>query len=213
MSKLNSPYIVPVLVLALVFSAVPQIGTTIQLHSNPVAAWWDDLFGGSSSETELTGTYNIFIDVDGVDGESKDDAHDKWIEVLSSDFSMSSPSSGTGSTRRRGEIVFEDIILTKEIDKSTPKLQEKCAKGAVIPEVEIDVTRNVGGYPITVIRYVLKNVMLTSFISTAGTSEEPPMDTFTLNYEEIKVTYTELDDEGGSKGNVEWEYKLELGEF
>jgi hypothetical protein len=38
LSKYNSPYIVPVLVLALVFSVVPQIGTAIQLQSNPVAA-------------------------------------------------------------------------------------------------------------------------------------------------------------------------------
>ena len=41
---------------------------------------------------------------------------------------------------------------------------------------------------------------------------EVPMESFSLNFEEIKVTYTELDDCGGKKGNVEYSWKVEEGE-
>jgi hypothetical protein len=34
---------------------------------------------------------------------------------------------------------------------------------------------------------------------------------FAHNFEEIKVTYTEYDDEGSSQGNIEYEYKVEKG--
>ena len=216
MSKVNSTYIVPVLVLALLFSAIPQIGSTIQIWSNPVASWWDDLFG-SSSTTEVkispaASNSMTYVKFDGVDGESTDDSHNKWIDVDSVAWGMSQPAGATGPTRRRGDVVMEDIAITKEIDKSSPKLQEKCAKGEVIPKLEIEVTRSYGSSSQTYYRYELKNVMITSYITSLDNSEETPTDTFTVSYEEIKITYTETEDDGSSKGNVEWEFNVESGE-
>ena len=43
-----------------------------------------------------------YIKFDGVDGESKDSNHDKWIDVLSVDWGSNKPGGGaTGQTRRR----------------------------------------------------------------------------------------------------------------
>ena len=217
MSKFNSTYLVPVLALALFVSALPQLGAAVQLNTNPVASWWDDLFGGSSSETEKTSappasSYAIYIKFQGIDGESKDDNHDRWIDVLSFDFGMSAPETGTGATRRRGDVIIDDISITKQIDKSTPKLQEKCAKGEVIPKLEVEVTRSIPGANATFNRYELKNVMITSIVSSS-TDEERPTDTLTLNFEEIKVTYSEFDDGGSNKGSIEWEFKVEEDEI
>ena len=39
-----------------------------------------------------------------------------------------------------------------------------------------------------------------------------PTESFSLNGEEIKVTYTEADSKGKSKGNVEYSWKVEEGE-
>ena len=38
------------------------------------------------------------------------------------------------------------------------------------------------------------------------------METFSLNFEEIKVTYTEVDRTGATKGNVEYNWKVEEAE-
>ena len=38
------------------------------------------------------------------------------------------------------------------------------------------------------------------------------MEDFALNFEEIKVTYTEADEGGKSKGKVEYAWKVEAGE-
>ena len=54
--------------------------------------------------------------------------------------------------------------------------------------------------------------MITSYITSLDNSEETPTDTFTVSYEEIKITYTETEDDGSSKGNVEWEFNVESGE-
>jgi type VI protein secretion system component Hcp len=55
--------------------------------------------------------------------------------------------------------------------------------------------------------------MVTSYsVSGAGQSEDVPMEDFSLNYEEIKVTYTEHDSKGKKKGNIEYSWKVEEGE-
>jgi len=108
---------------------------------------------------------------------------------------------------------MEDIFLTKGIDKATPKLMEAVAKGTIIPVVRIHFQKNVVNDPNArdYIRYELKNVMITSYQTSviAGGLEE---DSLTLSYEEIKMTYTEFDEEGTIKGNVQWSWKVETAE-
>ena len=54
---------------------------------------------------------------------------------------------------------------------------------------------------------------MTSYnISGSGQSEDVPAEDFALNFEEIKVTYTECDEKGKSKGNIEYTWKVEEGE-
>jgi type VI protein secretion system component Hcp len=77
--------------------------------------------------------------------------------------------------------------------------------------VEIEFTKRVDGMEVTYLRYELKNVMVTSYQSTVDACGLA-YDNLTLNSEEVKVTYTEIDDEGYSKGNVEWSWKVEEGE-
>jgi type VI secretion system secreted protein Hcp len=157
----------------------------------------------------------VFAKYDGFDGESKDTNHDKWIDVLSIDWGVHKPGGGmTGQSRRRGAAVAEDITLTIEYEKAAPKLQEKCLKGEIIPKLEIEQTASYGGARATYLKWELKNVMVTSLQMNASGNDEagPPTVVVGNNFEEIKVTYTEYDDTGSSKGNVETEFKVEKGE-
>jgi len=81
----------------------------------------------------------VFAKYDGIDGESTDSKHDKWIDVLSVDWGAYQPGGGaTGETRSRGAAVLEEMTLTIEYEKASPKLQEKMLKGEVIPKLEIE---------------------------------------------------------------------------
>jgi type VI secretion system secreted protein Hcp len=156
-----------------------------------------------------------FAKYEGVDGESKDTNHDKWIDVLSVDWGIHKPGGGaTGQSRRRGAAVVEDMTLTMEYEKSSPKLQEKCLKGEVIPKLELELTSTYGGARATYLKYELTNVMVTSYQTNASGNDEagPPTVVIGNNFEEVKVTYTEYDDTGSSAGNVESEFKVEKGE-
>ncbi len=156
-----------------------------------------------------------FVKYDGIDGESKDANHDKWIDVLNVDWGIHKPGGGaTGQSRRAGAAVVEDMTLTMEYEKSSPKLQEKCLKGEIIPKLELELTATYGGSRATYLKYELKNVMITSYQTNASGNDEagPPTIVIGNNFEEVKVTYTEYDDTGSSQGNVETEFKVEKGE-
>ena len=166
---------------------------------------------GSSSEAEAA----AYMKIEGIDGESKDTAHKEWSDLMSFSQTIRLQDDVTispGETRRRGDVILDDLVLVKELDKASPKLAESILQGTIFPKVEIHLTASYGDAgKVTYFTYELKNVMVTSY-SISGTGDDIPMEQFSLNFEEIKVTYTENDSTGKSKGNVEYTWKVEAGE-
>jgi type VI secretion system secreted protein Hcp len=156
-----------------------------------------------------------YIKFDGVEGEAQDKDHKSWSDLLSFNQGLTQPGAGaTGPTRRRGDVIVEDIACVKELDKSSPKIAEAVCKGKVFPKVEIHLTASyTDAGRQTYFAFELKNVLVTSYnISGDGQSESVPTETFSLNFEEMKNTYTETDNAGKKKGNVEYSWKVEEGE-
>ena len=156
-----------------------------------------------------------YIKFDGVDGEALDKDHKAWSDLASFGQALHQPGGGaTGATRRRGDVIMEDLSCSKELDKASPKIAEAVALGRVFPKVEIHLTASTTDEGrVTYYAYELINVMVTSYnVSGSGQAEDVPMEDFALNYEEIKVTYTENDSKGKKKGNVEYTWKVEEGE-
>ena len=147
-----------------------------------------------------------YIKFDGIDGEATDRGHDSWINVLSISHSITRNADSSATARSTGAASFSDLSVTKELDKSSPKLAEAISTGRVIPKVVFDLTSSSGTY----LKYELKNVMITSY-SMSGSADDVPMEELSLNFEEIKMTYTEYGADGKSKGNVEYSWKVEEG--
>ena len=149
----------------------------------------------------------LFAKYEGIDGESTDTKHKKWIEMLSLDWGAHMPEGG-GPSRRRGAAVVEDMVLTLEYGKAAPKLQEKCLKGEIIPKLEIELTSTHGDAKVTYLKYELKNVRISAYQTNAsGNDENTPKVIASNSFEKIKVTYTEYDRSGSIKGRVETEFK------
>ena len=142
----------------------------------------------------------IVMKVDGIKGESKDSNHKDWMDLESFGQAIQS----TDVPSRNPKSVFEDMLVTKELDKASPKLAEMAATGAVTPKVDIDFMASFGGYRQVFYAYELKNVQVSSY-SIGG--HGLPTEQITLNFEEIKVTYTERDESGNEKYTVEYSWK------
>jgi type VI secretion system secreted protein Hcp len=157
----------------------------------------------------------LFIKFDGVDGEANDKDHKAWSDLLSMTWGLHRAGGGaTGQTRRRGVATVEDVVCMKEYDKASPKLAESVLTGKVFPKVEIhDATTYGDGVRAVFLKYELKNVLVTSHnVSVAGAGDAVPTESLSLNFEEVKQTYTEYDAKGSKKGNVEMTWKVESGE-
>jgi type VI secretion system secreted protein Hcp len=100
-----------------------------------------------------------------------------------------------------GSVGMQDITVTKVLDNSTPNLNTVCATGTHYPKVTLTVVtedgENVQGYHV----YELENVMVTSYhVSGGDSSEDPPTENVTVNFEEIKPTYSEAETEWQETG-------------
>jgi type VI secretion system Hcp family effector len=156
-----------------------------------------------------------FLKFDGVDGECKDKDHKNWSDLQSFSQGLHQPGRAqTGAARRRGDVICDDIQCVKELDKASVKIAESVATGKVFPKVQLHLTASyTDAGRVTYYAYELKNVLVTAYtIGGAGQSEQVPTEQFSLNFEEIKVTYTENDAAGKKKGQVEYTWKVEEGE-
>ncbi len=161
----------------------------------------------------LPATAGAFAKFDGIDGESKDRNHQQWIDVLSISESIVRPDAeSTGDSRRRGAAVFEDIVIVKELDRSSVTLREKLAQGAVIPKLEIELAATFGDVRGTYFKYELKNVQITSFsLNVSGGDGEVPTESIAVSFEEIKWIYTQFDDRGNRRGKVRATWNIGQG--
>jgi len=152
-----------------------------------------------------------YIKFDGIDGEATDSSHQSWSDLLSFSHTIHKPGAGaTGATRTRGDVTLGDVVVVRELDKASPKLQEAVLRGKVFPMVQFEFASS--SDRATYLKYELTNVMVTS-ISTSGDADDRPTEEVTLNFEEIKVTYTEYDPvTKKKKGNIEYSWKVEEGE-
>ncbi len=154
-----------------------------------------------------------YIKFDGVDGECLDAQHAKWIDLESMTQTIHKPGSGeTGTARRRGTVMLEDIQCTKLLDKSSTVLAEAVCNGKVFPKVELHFTTSTtGDSRQPYLAYELKDVLITSH-SIVCSGQSKPSESFSLNFEEIKVTYTEMDEKGGKKGKAEYAWNVPKGQ-
>jgi type VI secretion system secreted protein Hcp len=137
---------------------------------------------------------DIFLKIEGVDGESMDKSHGKEIDILSLSWSSALQSSKTGGA---GKASVEDLSVTKYIDKATPKLFESLATGKHIAEAKL-VVRSAGGNPVEYLKYTLQDIIVTSY-STGSSGEDRPTENVSFSYGKIEVEYTELNPDGTPK--------------
>jgi type VI secretion system secreted protein Hcp len=126
-------------------------------------------------------------------------------------FDILSFQHGLAASADGGAATLQDIVVTKEVDRSTPKLAEAVAEGRVFPKVGVDFTTSYGDAgSLPYLRYELTNVTATSH-DIGADPDDRPTEEVAFNFEEIKVTYTEYDDSGAAKGETEFSWKVEEG--
>lgn len=75
-----------------------------------------------------------YIKFDGVKGEALDKDHKNWSDLASFGQGITQPGcGGTGASRRRGDVILDDITCSKELDKASPRLPRPYARAKSSP--------------------------------------------------------------------------------
>ena len=148
---------------------------------------------------------DVYLQIDGIKGESTDSTHKDWIECKSVNWHVLQPKSATastggGHTAERTE--HKDIVISKLADLATPLLLQNCSSGKTIPKAKLEFLRADGkGERIKYFEITLENVLISS---VAPNVEQGDILTekLSLKYSKVQWKYTQQKVGGGSGGNT-----------
>ena len=158
--------------------------------------------------------FDAFLKVATVPGESTDDKHKEWIEVLSYSWGVSQPSSGSasaGGARSRERADFSDLSIVHALDMSSPKLMAACCSGEHIKEVSLELCK-AGGDKQKYMVYKLSDVIVSGVRpgGSSGGGEGLPLEEVSFSYSKVELEYIKIDAGGKAAGSVPagWDLKL-----
>jgi type VI secretion system secreted protein Hcp len=146
---------------------------------------------------------DMFIKIADIKGESQDKTHKGEIDVLAWSWGMSQ--SGTmhmGGGGGGGKANFQDISLTKYIDKCSPLLMLACARGDQYADAKLVVRKAGGKNPLEYLIITMSDVLVTS-VSTGGSGGEDRLtENVSLNFSKVKVEYQPQKPDGSKDGGL-----------
>jgi type VI secretion system secreted protein Hcp len=150
---------------------------------------------------------DIFLDIDGIKGESKDGKHKETIDVLSWSWGMSQ--SGTahlGGGAGAGKVQVQDLSFTHYIDKASPTLMKHCCDGKHIKKAKL-IIRKAGEHPLEYLTVEMQDILV-SHVSTGGSHGEDRLtENVTLNFAKFHAEYKEqlANGSAGKGSEVKWD--------
>lgn len=149
---------------------------------------------------------DVYLQIDGIKGESQDSQHKDWIEVTSINWGVQQPKSATastggGHTAERAEL--SDISFSKLADMSSPLLLQNCATGKTIPRAKFEFFRaDADGDRVKYYEIELENVLIGMVTPHLGNSTSFLTENVNLKFSKVKWKYTQQKVGGGSGGNT-----------
>lgn len=147
--------------------------------------------------------YDMFLRIDGIQGDSKDAKHQQWIEVNSYSHRISQAPGGALSAQgvhTGGRADHDDFAITKRLDSASPVLLLHCCNGKHIPSADFELCRAMGDKTLFM-KYTFRDLIVAS-VSPSGSasSDDPlPMEEITFRYGSIQWEYTPTDPTSGGR--------------
>jgi type VI secretion system secreted protein Hcp len=143
---------------------------------------------GRDSPSTKREAVDMFLKIEGVDGESQD-SHKKEIDVLAFSWGMTQSGSmhiggGGGSVK----VSVQDMSITKFLDKSSAELVKRCCSGKHFPRA-ILTCRKAGDDPVEWLKVTMEEVLVSSVSEGGSGGEDQQTENVTLNFAKVKVEY------------------------
>jgi type VI secretion system secreted protein Hcp len=153
---------------------------------------------------------DIFIKINGIDGESQDSAHKSEIEVKSWGWEISQQSNmHMGSGGGAGKATVEDLSFVHLVDRASPNLMKYCLTGKHIDQAVLTV-RKAGGNPLEYLKITMSDVIVTRVSPSGSNTDNGITEGVRLSFAKVKQEYVVQNAQGGSGGAVTAGYDIKL---
>ncbi|MCX8958669.1 Hcp family type VI secretion system effector [Erwinia psidii] len=152
---------------------------------------------------------DMFIKIDGIEGESLDASHSNEIEVLTWQWDVAQHSNmHSGSGGGSGKASVADFSFSHYIDKASPNLLSYCLTGKHIKNI-VFVIRKAGGEALEYMTITFTDVIITR-VDMAGSSDEEtrPRELVKFSFTKVTQDYVMQNSEGSKSGVVSASYDV-----
>jgi type VI secretion system secreted protein Hcp len=140
--------------------------------------------------------FDYFLELDGIPGESADAKHKGEIDVLSWSWGESQPAPvNPGGGGGAGKVAMTDLHVSANLSKASPQLLLACAAGTHIKGAVLT-GRKGGKAQAEFLTFSLSDVLVSAY-QTGGATAEAPLDSISLSFSKIEMTYREQTAKGG----------------
>ena len=155
---------------------------------------------------------DALLKIDGIDGETQQDGLDGYMELQSWSIGGSNSSTfGSGTGGGKGKSVMQDLHCTKYADNASSNIFKYCAFGNHVDTVTLVARKAAGDDKLTYLTITLTNCFITSY-QESGSSDGGAMESFSVTYEKINVSYQPQDKSGAADGGtIEFTYNVATG--
>jgi type VI secretion system secreted protein Hcp len=151
---------------------------------------------------------DMFLKIDGIDGESQDAKHKGEIEIESFSWGASRPGTGgTGGGGTTGRVTMDDFSFTTPVTKASPKLLLACVENRRIKTALLTVRRS-GAQQHDFLKVTMSDVQILAWKQAAGA--ELPLDQVSMNFGKVQIAYTGQRPDGtaGDTVTAGWDAKI-----
>lgn len=155
---------------------------------------------------------DMFLKIDGVDGESSDDRHKNEIALLSfswGEAQLTPAGGGGGGGGGVGKVTMQDFHFTMLVNRASPRLFLACAKGEHFKTAVLTV-RRAGAAPADFLKWRLSDVLVSGYqIAVELAGGALPADHVRLGFGKIELEYIPVKPDGKPDVQVKagWEVK------
>jgi type VI secretion system secreted protein Hcp len=157
---------------------------------------------------------DIYLQLDGIKGESTESKHKDWVEVFHYEHKITQPASAAARSNQGGSggtSQHNEFFVLKSHDLASAKLFDACCTGKYLKTVALEKTIAVGASKAVQLSIKFENVIVSTFELQYDEKNEHQIERVGLNYGTIKFTYTQTKSDGSAGGNVAAGFSVQEG--
>lgn len=138
---------------------------------------------------------DVFLRIEGIEGESTDPMHRGEVEVLSFNWSENRPAQAVGGGVAASRVSMNPLSVQMPVNKASPKLFLACAQGQHIRSAVLTV-RKPGRTTLDYLKWKFDDIVITSYGTAISPGDQKPTDQVTFSSRRIEVEYREIRQDG-----------------